>query len=135
MTTPAAIEQTRQIWELRDQLDPSEVRQDHVPIEYRRHLRRRGVVAKDGFTSICIATTGRPCCLPHWWDHAGSITTADGSRLLVAEPYDPSEATLAEIRDFARRMGLSMTINGNSWWFPGRTSRITFEIAEEGQDQ
>jgi hypothetical protein len=135
MTVQAHIEQVRQLWALRDEHDPSEVRHGHVPVEYRRHLRRRGIVARDGFTSICVAATGCSHQLPHWWDHAGSITTADGERLLVIEPYDPSAATMAEIRSFAERAGLRVAVDDNSWWFPGRTVRITFEIPDDQEPE
>lgn len=59
-----------------------------------------------------------------WLDHWGT-TVMHGEQVFVAEPY-LNAGDLENARRFADVLDLDFRIDANSWWYPGRTTRLIF---------
>ncbi len=64
-----------------------------------------------------------------WLAHYGG-TFIDGHEAFVSEPFGLTPEGLKSIQQFAAQLGLRWHVDGNSWWHPGRTIRITFPNPE-----
>jgi len=132
----AARQQRRQIQAARELLKPSEVRLHHVPRWLARRIKaalgkssRRYYSAFDEVQRAAAATAANGSA--YWLDHFGS-TTLHGRPAFVAEPY-LSPSMIPDAIRFAELLGLTFDILPNSWWFPGRTTRLVFQEPPEPQ--
>lgn len=65
-------------------------------------------------------------CTSRAKDHAATWTEADGTRVVLWEPYDLDPPELARLHLSAAREGLAVFVSGHSPWNPGATLAVTF---------
>jgi hypothetical protein len=124
--TKPMTEQEKQIDAARKLLNPSPVELHAVPDWFRRAMLKR-------FGPFYDSTSGY-AMLGHiqhdhrsggFLDHFGK-TIHRGKPAFVAEPYGVCLSGLQYIDWLCKEIGCKWTIEPNSWWFPGRTTRIVF---------
>ncbi len=64
-------------------------------------------------------------------DHAARWITAEGEPILTAEPYDFSGQDFADLVAACNDLGLRVSVNGTSPYFPGRTTLIIIRKAQQ----
>jgi hypothetical protein len=58
-----------------------------------------------------------------WLDHWGSTVVGD-QEIVVSEPYLSMTCDFSEPRRFAELLGCDLTVDAQSYWYPGKTIRL-----------
>jgi len=120
--------QRDEIAALRAFYKPTAVHLNHVPNWFRLSLLRsfgcsRGDTSAFGLLHYVLGRAG-------WLDHCGSTVLHDGRVAFVSEPYSLSPLESLICDSLADELGCNYWPDANSWWFPGRTTRIVFAQSE-----
>ena len=61
-----------------------------------------------------------------------TLWLVDGqARILITQPYSVRPCEMPKMHDFAERHGLTFSVSGFSWYYPGRTLMIQWEAADK----
>ncbi len=116
---------------LRSEWGISEPELHVIPIEIRKNTNRAirdGIFPKPNFPLSswdALYFAARHCGGTHWIDHPGRIRLPDGRWALASEPYQFFDYHREQIETFCRTLGLTYEFSERSWWYPGRTVRLT----------
>lgn len=119
--------EVEQIDEVRRLLEPTPVRERHVPSWFRRALLKVYGRSPYGSGGMSVLAHAKNRFDLKWVDHYGS-TVIDGREYFVCEPYPYCcrFEHLAGIVEFCQKTGLEHRISANAWHYPGKTIRVLF---------
>lgn len=114
---------------LRRELNPNPVKLHEVPEWVRRACLKivKGKRWRGSSTRgpVVLEDAVNLCSRDGWCDHWGTVVI-NGKQCLASEPYGMTAESMKSAIEFAEKIGARLEIDSNSWWFPGRTVRLTF---------
>jgi len=130
MTEEAAARQRKLIDDARRLLKPGEVKLHKLPSWLAKRLRayRKTHALVSVPSSMLLETlSSADRWLDHWGtSNVGPFSCCHKALNFVSEPYDFGAKTAQAIDQFCDALGaLEWHVSSNTWWYPGRTVRVT----------